>query len=71
MCKKATGNAAGSRAANFLQLKRKVFEGKNNAKFLCENERKKNRSKKGVILHNSDTNDFYDHGLKNYKDMKP
>ena len=70
MCKKATGNEAGSPAANFLQLKRKVFEGETNAKLVCENVRKK-KSKKGVILHNSDTNDFYDHGLKNYKDMKP
>jgi hypothetical protein len=55
-------------------IEQKRFKGKNTANLVCENERKKNKSKKGVILHNSDANGFggmvYDHGPNNYKATK-
>jgi hypothetical protein len=59
-----------------VAFEEKRFKGKNNAKLVCENVRQKNKSEKGVILHNSDANGLgqgmgCDHGPNNYKDIKP
>jgi hypothetical protein len=57
-------------------IEQKRFKGKNTANLVCKNERKKNKSKKGVILHNSDANSLgqgmgYDHGPNNYQATNP